>query len=99
MSAPCSVKTRGGFLRPPRPLFDITFCDFKFVSSSRLNHQFSHFKGMGIPQMPVSLGDQQAPVFMTDPRGDGFKVDSFHDGVTDKVMPHAVMGEVGQRRA
>ena len=31
--APCSVKTYGSFLTPPRPSLDITFCDIKVVNS------------------------------------------------------------------
>jgi hypothetical protein len=31
--APCSVKARGGLVAPPRPIFDITFCDIKALSS------------------------------------------------------------------
>ena len=49
--------------------------------------------------MPVSFGNKQASIFMADPCGDGFEVDILLNRIADKVMPHAVMGEVGQRRA
>jgi hypothetical protein len=36
IKAPSSVKTRGSFVRPPRPGFDIAFCDINVSNSSRL---------------------------------------------------------------
>jgi hypothetical protein len=32
--APCSVKASGSLRRPPRPLFDVAFCNIKDENSS-----------------------------------------------------------------
>ena len=36
MAMPCSVKTRGAYRRPPRPLFEVAVCDLKPSTSSRV---------------------------------------------------------------
>jgi hypothetical protein len=37
MIAPCSVKARGSFRKPPWPELDIAFCDIKSVTSWRVS--------------------------------------------------------------
>ena len=36
--APCSVKTNGGFRRPPHPELEVAICDFKFENSSLVSN-------------------------------------------------------------
>jgi len=39
---------------------------------------------MGVAEVSVCLRNQQAAVFVTDPRGDGFEIDPGLDGVADE---------------
>ena len=51
---------------------------------------------MGIPQVTVGLGNQNAAVLVAQPACDDLEVDPGLNGVAAKVVAHIVMGEDGQ---
>lgn len=69
---------------------------FPQIRPALLGHSLGHLVGMGVAEVAVGLGDQYPAVFVAYPGGYRLKIDAFFDGVADKVVPEAVMGEVGE---
>ena len=57
-------------------------------ASCREDHPLRHFERMGIPEVPVGLGDKESAVGMPQPPSDHLEIHPGINGIAAKVMSH-----------
>lgn len=67
--------------------------EWKLLGGSwrRQHHAFGRFERVGVAEVAVALGDEDAAVFVTQPTRDDFEIDAGFDGVAGEVMPQGVV--------